>query len=115
MNSKDVGQLFIKWCMNSEKYKDWLILRNESGWDDKKKQHCGCPGKGGFDYFAFHNGQTEFFEIKTNGYPTLSKHQKIFRDNMIKQGFKTWVVKEHGESFYIVPAEKYRPKAKWPY
>lgn len=113
---KDIENLFKSWFIQDEKYKSWLLLKNESGWDDKKKAHCGCPEcGGGFDYFAFYNGKIEFFEIKTNGYPTLSKKQKTFKDNMIKQGFLCWVVRENGPGFYIVPAEKYRPKKKWPY
>lgn len=117
MNHSDVSQLFLKWARDDYKYTFWRILKNESGWDDKKKAHCGCPEcGGGFDYFAFGpGGITEFFEIKTNAYPKLSKKQKIFRDNMIPLGFKCWIVRENDDSFYIIPAEKYRPYAKWPY
>ena len=116
MTHAEVSQLLIKWFTENPDYKGWFLLQNATGYGHDEHTHYGCPPcGGGFDYFAFGQGKAEFFEVKTENCPTLRKSQKIFRDNMIKAGCKTWVFREWKDSFYIVPAEKYRPKAKWPY
>lgn len=115
MQHSDLINLFILWFKKSKDYKNWLIFKNNTGFDREKKIHYGIPSKGGFDLFAFGNGTAEFFEGKTLAYPRLSKEQKIFKNNMAKIGFKCWVVKEFEESFNLIPADLYRPFCQWPY
>ena len=105
---KDVEEVLKRWFLEQSQYRGWYLLKNESGWDDKKKAHCGFPDTGGgSDYIALGFGQTEFFEVKTDAYPTLSAKQKIFARNMTNQGFKCWVFRQKGENVYLVPALSY--------
>jgi hypothetical protein len=116
MNHSDLINRFILWFQKSSKYKSWLIFKNNTGFDREKKIHYGIPSIGGFDLFAFGEGRAEFFEGKTISYPRLSKEQKTFRNQMIKKGFKCWIVKECDEKgFNIIPAELYKPYCLWPY
>lgn len=116
MTHSEVIQKFLKWALSGA-YSGWFIFQNNSGYASEEKVHYGVPNSGGgFDLFGFGpGGVTEFFEVKTNGYPTLSKKQKVFRDNMTRQGFKCWVVREHHDGSYIVDANDYRPYKNWPY
>lgn len=115
MNHHDLIDSFILQFYKIPNYKNWLIFKNNTGFDREKKIHYGIPIKGGFDLFAFGNSQVEFFEGKTKEYPTLSKEQKIFKNKMMKRGFKCWIVREYQGAINIIPAEKYRPFAAWPY
>jgi hypothetical protein len=119
MDHSEVSQLLIKWFKVQPQYKGWHIFQNSSGYASEEKVRYGVPPTGGgFDYFAFGApAKTEFYEVKTIGYPNLSKDQKGFRDKMVKIGFKCWVFKEWESwpGFYVVPAQDYRPFKKWPY
>jgi len=117
MAHSEITQLYIDWFQNS--YPEWFNFQNNTGYASFEHVKYGIPNTGGgFDFICFGpDAKTMFFEIKTIGYPTLKKNQKNFRDQMIKKGFKCWVFKELKESpgFYVIPAQDYRPFAKWPY
>jgi hypothetical protein len=117
MTHSDISELFKKWFINQPRYNKWYLFPNSTGYASAEHVHYGLPpGGGGADFVCFGDGHTEFFEVKTIAYPTLSKKQKNFVKNMTAQGFKCWVCKElpSGE-IYIIDARLYRPFAKWPY
>jgi hypothetical protein len=93
----------------------WYLFQNSTGYASAEHVHYGVPHTGGgADYFAFGpGGVTEFYEVKTNGKPTLQKNQKAFVAKMEKQGFKCFVYKEGYPE--PVRAQEYRPYKKWPY
>lgn len=117
LEKKDHGEVeeqLKRWFLEQPQYKGWYLLKNETGWDDKKKAHCGFPESGGgTDYIALGgDAETQFFEVKTDGYPTLSKKQKIFARNMTSKGFKCWVFRGHWGRCYLIPAGEYKPTIK---
>lgn len=117
MTHSEVSQIFLIWFQNN--YPGDYAFQNNTGYASVEHVKYGIPTSGGgFDFICFGgDAETMFFEIKTIKYPTLSKKQKHFRDQMIKKGFKCWVFKELLESpgYYVIPAQDYRPIAKWPY
>lgn len=108
MIHSEVSEIFKRWFIEQPQYKGWYLFPNPTGFASVEKVRYGMPTEGGgADWFSFGNGTAQFFEIKTDEYPYLSKKQKIFARNMTNQCFKCWVFRQKGDQFYLVDAVAY--------
>ena len=77
----------------------WRLLDNNSGMahhrDGTVIPYGMPPVGGGADKFAFGpGGVTEFYEVKTFAYPTMSRRQIDFANTFTSLGFAYFVVME---------------------
>lgn len=109
MDHSEVSECLKKWFI--AEYPGEFLFQNSSGHASQEHVKYGLPNTGGgFDYISAQTGGVvQFFEVKTDGYPTLSKKQKIFARNMTSKGFKCWVFRGCGDQCYLIPAEQYKP------
>ena len=101
MTHAEVSELAIRWFNEQPKYVGWVMIPNRSGQAEYNTVYVPYgipPGGGGSDFILFGQREgiftTEFLEIKTIAYPTVSKKQRRWLKRMAGLGAACWIFRE---------------------